>query len=582
MAVFTDRQRVILATLRNCGGWVTGRDLAESAGTSRRTLQTDIKSINLAAGHPLISSNNRLGYCLADEIPEFSTPQTVVPQGQCSTAKALLLVLLFESDYLHIEELADRLFISRSTVNAHLAQARRIVARNREARLVVSPRRGLWIGAREDTKRLFCAKLMNEDLDYAALLRMPRMAGLSQLEKELQQALPRIFLAENILISGQAFQYFTRFLAISITRSRLGMVMPEAAEARESSPFVCELNRQVGLRTGYQFSAAEQELIRQRIHELNLIAKYPVRDKEILRALSGFEKNLQQQLGIPLRFRPELRRNLGDHLKRMCRRILSRHNNVGQYTKEMFTAYPLAVHLIKTCLEPLLGIEIPDSEMDCLVMYVASAMEELGKKMDILLVSNASPAVLYTIQQKIRRMDEGQIGRIEVLPRYAYEEDRQRYLDRNRIYLTTEPALSLQTPDFLVLSVFPSAIQLGQVRRAIEAQSQQQRRERQDAMARRYPVKKEPGGCAFYEQELLPRLGAGQRNLSAVTVGDNLLCVIEHGTGGGCELRYFTMEAPLYYRGKRITSLLYAAYRGGEEPMPFFAYLRAVLRKALR
>ena len=110
----------------------------------------------------------------------------------------------------------------------------------------------------------------------------------------------------------------------------------------------------------------------------------------------------------------------------MCRRIRSRHNNVGQYTKEMFTAYPLAVHLIKTCLEPLLGIEIPDSEMDCLVMYVASAMEELGKKMDILLVSNASPAVLYTIQQKIRRMDEGQIGRIEVLPRYAYEEDRQR------------------------------------------------------------------------------------------------------------------------------------------------------------
>lgn len=579
MPVFTDRQRVILATLRNCGGWVTGRDLAESAGTSRRTLQTDIKSINLTAGHLLIRSNNRLGYCLSDEIPEIATLQTVVPQGQYSTAKALLLVLLFEPDYLHIEELADRLFISRSTVNAHLAQARRIVARNREARLVVSPRRGLWIDAREDTKRLLCAKLMNEDLDYAALLQMPE---LSQLEKELQQTLPRIFLTEKILISGQAFQYFTRFLAISITRSRLGMVMPEAPEVRVLPPFLRELNRQIGLRTGYQFSAAERELIRQRIHELNLIDKYPVRDKEVLRVLSGFEKTVQQQLGIPLHFRPELRRNLGDHLKRMCRRILSRHNNVGQYTKEMFTAYPLAVHLIKTCLEPLLGMEIPDAEMDRLVMYVASAMEELGKKVDILLVSDASPAVLYTIQQKIRRMDEGQIGRIEVLPRYAYEEDRQRYLDRNRIYLTTEPALSLQAPDFLVLSVFPSAIQLNQVRRAIEAQSQQQRQERQDAMARSSPVKKESGGCAFYEQELLPRLGAGQRNLSAVTVGDSLLCAVEHGSGGGCELRYFTMEAPLYYRGKRITSLLYAAYRGGEEPMPFFAYLRAILRKASR
>lgn len=579
MPVFTDRQRGILAMLCSCGGWVAGRDLAEATGTSRRTLQSDIKSINLTAGRLLIRSNNRLGYCLSGNMPEVAAPRAVVPQGRYSTSKALLLVLLFESDYLHIEELADRLFVSRSTVNAHLAQARRIVARNREAQLVVSPRRGLWIEAQEDTKRLLCAKLMNEDLDYAAMLRMPQMEELSHLEKELQGLLPQILLNEKILISGQAFQYLTRFLAISITRSRLGMGMPEIPEEPASSSFICELSRQVQQHVGYLFSAAERQLIRERVHELNLIAKRHVRDGEILHILAGFEKAVQEQCGLPLHFRPELRRNLGDHIKRMQRRILSRHNNIGQYTQEMFTQYPLTVHLIKTCLEPLMGLEIPDAEVGYLVMYVACAMEELWKKVNVLLVSDASAAVLYTIQQKIRSRDKGQIGRIEVLPCYAYEQDRQRYLARNQIHLTTEPDLSLEATDFLSLSAFPSDIQLEQVRRAIENQSERQRREQQAYMARAYPVVTNPGGCRFYEQQLLPRLTNGQRNLSAVTVGNNLLCVVEHESGGACELQYFTMEQAVHYKGKRITGLLYAAYRGHEDPLVFFAYVRSVLQK---
>lgn len=579
MPVFTDRQRVILATLRSCGGWVTGRDLAASTGTSRRTLQSDIKSINLAAGHSLVQSNNRLGYCLAGEIPEIAAPKTVVPQGQNSTAKALLLVLVFEADYLHIEELADRLFISRSTVNAHLAQARRIVARNREARLVVSPRRGLWIEAGEDTKRLLCAKLMNEDLDYAAMLRMPRMAELSRLEKELQEVLPPIFLAEKILVSGQAFQYFARFLAISITRSRMGLVMPEIPREKAPSAFLCELSRQVQQRIGYTFSSAERQLIRQRLHELNLIVKRPVGDREILHAITAFEQAVRQQTGIPLHFEPELRQNLADHIKRMRRRILSRHNNMGQYTQEMFAGYPLTVHLIKTCLEPLLGVEIPDAEVGYLVMYIACAMEQLWEKVPILLVSDAGAAVLYTIRQKIRSMDTGQVGRIEVVPRYAYERDKARYLARSQVHLTTEPALSLQDAGFLSLSVFPSAVQLEQVRRAIETRAQQQKRAQQDYMARTYPAEPRPGGHRFFQDALCDRLDRDKRNLSAVTVGNNLLCVVEHGTAGPCELHRFTMEQAVQYHGKRITGLVYAAYRGGEDPLAFFAYVRGFLPK---
>lgn len=579
MPVFTERQRMILAALRSRGGWVPGSELSELTGTSRRTLQNDIKNINLSSGISLIRSNNRLGYCLNEVIPEIEAPRTVVPQGQYSASKALLLVLLFEAGYLHIEELADRLFVSRSTVNAHLAQARRIVARNREARLVVSPRRGLWIEAGEETKRLLCAKLMNEDLDYGAMLRMPQITELSYLEQKLRAFLPQILLRDGILISGQAFQDFTRFLAISITRSRLGMVMPDTGGEKCASHFICELSREVKQQLGYEFSQPERELIRERVHELNLLAKGPVNDSKILCAITAFERAVREQSGIPLQISADLRRNLGDHLKRMCRRIHSQHNNIGQYTREMFATYPLTVHLIKTCLEPSLGVKIPDAEMGYLVMYIGCAIEELQQKVGILVVSDANAAALYNMRRKIRNLDRETVGEIEVLPRYAYEQEPERYLERNQVYLTTEPTLSLGTADFLPLSVFPTEVQLEQVRTAVELRARDQRQERQERMKKRYPCERQPGGRRFYEQVIAPRLQEGSPAMSAVTIGNNLLCVVEHEAQGISQLQRFAMEEPIHYHGKRITALLYAAYRGDVEPLPFFSYLRSILQQ---
>lgn len=500
----------------------------------------------------------------------------VVPQGLYSTSKALLLVLLFESDSLHIEELADRLFISRSTVNAHLAQARRIAARNREARLEVSPRRGLWIEAGEETKRLLCAKLMNEDLDYAVMLRMPRLAELAPLETELRELLPPILVRNDLLISGQVFQYFARFLAISITRSRLGMCMPDPPGEQGTSRFVRELSAAVEQRLGYEFSAAEKALIRQRSHELNLLAKKPARDSDLIHALTAFEGAVREQFGITLRFSPDLRRNMADHLKRMRRRILSQHNNMGQYTKEMFAAYPLTVHLIKTCLEPILGWKIPDAEIEYLVMYIACAMRGAGDRVNVLLVSDAGAAFLYAIRHTVCARDR--VGEFLVLPRYAFELDRARYLRQCQVYLTTEPSLTLQSADFLSLSVFPSELQLEQVSQAIRLREEQRRREQQARMERAYPVRPEPGGRDFYERCLAPALDDETRPLSAVTVGNSLLCVVEHGAGGPCEIRRFTVEPGLVYHGKRITGLVYAAYRGHEDALAFFAYLRGVLQ----
>ena len=109
--------------------------------------------------------------------------------------------------------------------------------------------------------------------------------------------------------------------------------------------------------------------------------------------------------GIEVRFGGGLQKNLADHIKRMRRRILAEHNNVGHYTKELFASYPLEVHLIKTCLEPALFLRIPDAELGYVVLYVAAALQPFRERVKVLFVSNASVAI-FIYNERTNRTDE--------------------------------------------------------------------------------------------------------------------------------------------------------------------------------
>ena len=122
--MFTERQFKIIAGLKGAGQWVKGSILAETIGVSVKTLQMDIKKINEQyQDKAIILSNNRLGYLLDcsdiifNDIQNSDDKKELNSQGVYGRSKQILMLLLFEKDYIKIGDIADKLFLSKSTIS---------------------------------------------------------------------------------------------------------------------------------------------------------------------------------------------------------------------------------------------------------------------------------------------------------------------------------------------------------------------------------------------------------------------------------------------------------------------------------
>lgn len=577
MDKYSNRQKMVIANLRGQHGWLSGAELSAAIGVCKKTLQNDIKDINATSKKPLIIANNRLGYRLNPDcnIPVFESEKVCAPAGRYSTPKAILILLLFSNVHPHIEEIADKLYLSRTTINTNLPQAKRIASRNKGSKLVVSPRGGLWVEADEETKRLMCAKLMNEDLDYASMLQMPQLTDLARIESSIHILLPEILVRNRIVITGQAYQDFVRFISICILRSKLGMTMADSEFDYKSSVLVDEICQRVYNEVGYKFTDEEKKLIREHCHELNLVVKKSSQDAESIRAIKAFERNIYRMTGIEVRFGGGLQKNLADHIKRMRRRILAEHNNVGHYTKELFASYPLEVHLIKTCLEPALFLRIPDAELGYVVLYVAAALQPFRERVKVLFVSNASVAILYTTRERIVQMNTELVGTVETIPQYVYELNADKYLKEYPVHLTTEPALAMQSSDFVSISVFPSNQQLEQIRRLITAQSDSIKTARKTLMRQKHPKNIEKISSVSEEQLQM----ADKRVISVKTVGKNLLCITRIVANGESSIEIYELQERIRYSGKNIDTIIFASCCVEDNILDFFDRVAEVLQE---
>lgn len=384
--MFTDRQVHIIAYLRSTANWVNGALIASSVGVSNRTLQMEIKRINeQLSGKAHILSNNRLGYRLDDKsgIVEIwlkeQEQKELNPYGNYGRTKQVLMLLLFEKDYISIGEIADRLYISKSTINSNLAQVKRIIARTPRTILEVSNSRGIRICASENTKRIMCMKMMENKVDYATILRRKEFDNIYSYEDKLNHMIAPILTSYGQIITGEAYYGFIKYLAVSILRSNLGFIQELPEHTKKIHQMVAEIAQWIEKELSYTLQDAEIQLIQSRIDELNLIQKKEFDNENVIHGIEAFEKEILNQTGYLIKIDQQLRNQLVDHIIRMQRRIISGHNNVGNHTKELILRYPLEFHLLKTCLSPVLDFEIPESELEYLILYMSLATDKLRK-----------------------------------------------------------------------------------------------------------------------------------------------------------------------------------------------------------
>ncbi|MCR4746017.1 MAG: HTH domain-containing protein [Lachnospiraceae bacterium] len=124
------RQRQILNILQHSENYTTGNELAKLLHTTTRTIRKDISEINKALSETGLSilSRHRYGYMIESSVKKDMTQLTKSSESFLSREERIryMVFRLFSSeDFINLDELADDMFVSKTTLELDLREFRK-------------------------------------------------------------------------------------------------------------------------------------------------------------------------------------------------------------------------------------------------------------------------------------------------------------------------------------------------------------------------------------------------------------------------------------------------------------------------
>lgn len=577
--MFTARQRNIIAFLISSKDWIQGNELAKKINVSNRTIQNEIKAINQS--HPeqdLILSNNRLGYKLEEASISFlqtlpSLHALLYQEDPFSIPSQILLVLLFSQDYKTIGFLSEQLYLSKSTINTNLKNAKRIVERTVNASLSTTSK-GIKLIAPENLKRIMMMKLIETPFDYAMVTSIPSFDHIHQYQEILSTTLATIFVNHNLLSTGEAFHDFVKYLSVCIFRSQLGFLDEEDIVDTKVSPIVQEIVEAAKKQLHYTYTNIEIKKIKQRLQEINLLEAPLHHNQRGMKLIQDFQHSVYVQTGFCIQFPYEVKAVFAEHLERMNSRVESGRNNRGHYTNELFTKFPLSVHLLKTCLFPILDLEVAKAELSYLIYFLVAAIQSNPFQMSVLFVSDEGAGNILYAKEELKKRLQGFVRTITCIPSYVFYAYKEIYQKDYHIFLTTDQGLALEDTSFILLNSILVPEQFEGIRKKLY-HIYEGELSYQIVQFERYQY---PDRYIQSRLTLSTILDALHKNLddahiSLESIGNHRLCILSHSNDPSFIQRLY-LTHPLNYKRKSITKILFAHYGKEGDMLSYFSFIQ--------
>lgn len=447
---FGKQEMDILVTLIRRRDWVTGEELALLLGTSKKTVQQEIRKISQELnGECEIRSSQKKGYFLeylSDRLRRrmiSDLEQNENHYNMKGRTSVLALYLLFQRDYVTMDQLADTFFLSKSTVFSEIKTMKRWMERQGGIILEVSGTRGVRMVGDEMDRRFRCAGFAMPWI----LRKLPGPeAEWDRYERELSQireGFGRELAAGGPRISGEDFNRACRYLAVCLLRDRMGFSLETD-----------EKNEERTRRWGFSFSAGEMRGLK----ELLLLAARFQDGKEeeddgcmaAARRLDDLKHEVGNMLSLPAEEIFPDERQLLVHLERLERRLREGKYATNYYDKELIISCPLETHVTEICCRRVYGREIPKMEQFFLTAYLAGGLERKKDEADVLLVSNQSPGLTGSLEAFVRKRLGSGIRSFQTEPAYRFEALGHELGNRD-LLLTTEREISILHPEFCLL-----------------------------------------------------------------------------------------------------------------------------------
>lgn len=397
----------ILRELMTAETPITGKYLASINQVTTRTTRDDIKHLDatlkdhgasiqsiMGQGYELTILDDQKYRKFLQEHVDVNKETKTVPRTPEERISYMIRRLLLFDGYCKLEDLADELYVSRSTVQNDLKEVKKIL-NNYDIELVSRPNYGMKVSGGEVNLRYCIAEYIFDRRTEGEQLNNLNLPAITKEHLQLIQQTVLIQVKENeITLSDKAMQNLLIHIAIAVKRIESGnhitMLKADTQEIMEEREYLVAQKIVTELEETFDITFPQTEVAYIAIHLLGtkMLSQTntgediveQVIDEDIVQLIKNALEKIEAKLNLDIKNDKELMIGLALHLKPAVNRYKFGMNIRNPMLAEIKKNYPLAFEaglVAGMSIEEQTGMKINESEIGYLALHIGAAIERI-------------------------------------------------------------------------------------------------------------------------------------------------------------------------------------------------------------
>lgn len=396
--ILNKRQLKIIEILKNSTEPINSKALATDIGCSTKTIQVEVKNINSTLEKVKIDSIRGMGYKLVGDIKSVDKLENNTNYNDMDRISYILkqILTLYKNKTLKLENLADDMYVSLSTIKNDLKEVKDIL-KDYNLKIISKHKLGISLdGDIEDLKRCILeSNIKYKDLSLEGFFTDYVKLNIGNIRLEILNNLQE----ENIILTDYEFNNIFNYILISLS---------------------IEENKDYKSYTKDYITNYQNKFIKENNKE---------NKEKILNSIEKFTKNLKLATSIDLSNDRVFKEYLYRHIKSFCIKKDFGVNNQSIVANEIKLKYPFAFELAtiaKTTLEKDLDLEIDENETANIAIHIGGALQRSHenineKSLKAIIVCASGVGTSMLIKAKLEAKFDKKIEILKVIPSYLID-----------------------------------------------------------------------------------------------------------------------------------------------------------------
>ena len=570
--MLTLRQVKLTVFLLNREDRVNSNDISERYGIDRKTLRAELNAVGENFGDEIKISSARQGYridFISDKArEELVNTIDIYGNNSCLPYRSseITLYLLFLREYISMQELAERFYMSKTAVALTLQTVKRWIGRSNSIELEISGNRGIRVVADESKKRNFCARFGSLNTFRKIPIEKEIVDRYTEILAAVRRIMPGILKDAGYILTGESYKGLTRYISCSVLRSEMGMPI-ENNRTGYDKELLTKILKGVLDETGYAIDENESGEIWKIIIQSNYISnseKINLELKtEVRKKLAELKGKISGVIGENIKFSEKESIYLTEMICQSLKRAQNGIAAVNNQWEDIVKSKPLEVYLMEIFIPEIYAVKL-SNEIAMPAQFLHEVLRQIKGKLNVLIVSDLSMACVYPFEKLIRSAAGFEDVKITTLPGYIYKQETE-IVKEYDLLLTTEAEILLLNTKFHLLPAVMTKGDREAVRNIVLNAIKEISGNKYAVIEEKYL--KEEGIFADKKIEV-------KENERAYSLRNGLLLLIKISEDAESSIKSYICEQPCDYNHKQIKRILRVSFNKNDgDIFAFFDYV---------